>query len=267
MHEFTYEISSFWIAAFLFGSMTLAIEAGYRIGLRNRAAEESSRAQVSTIQASMLGILALLLGFTFSLSLQRFDSRSMAVVDEANAIGTAYLRAELLPNSVRGEVKKLLRQYLDLREQAGVIALDRQEERRALTTQSGRIQNALWEYASHAAKEDANPVTTGLFIQALNELIDSFGRRDAALDRHVPELVLLLLYATFLMAGVILGYTSGIVGQRASVASYIMVALIVLLVFIIIDLDRPRRGLITVSHKSLTELRSAIDAETSADTQ
>jgi hypothetical protein len=84
----------------------VGIEMSYRMGLRTRvSADEASKAHINTIAASLLGILALLLGFTFSLSLQPFDSRSAAVVDEANAIGTAYLRAQLLPASVRSDVR------------------------------------------------------------------------------------------------------------------------------------------------------------------
>jgi hypothetical protein len=124
--------------------------------------------------------------------------------------------------------------------------------------QASQQQALLWHYALQAAEEAPNPVTSGLFLQALNEMIDAYGTRDATLNRHVPEIVLNLLYTTFLMAGIILGYSSGVAGHRASFATYIMVGLIVLLVFLIIDLDRPRRGLIQVSHKSLLDLENAI---------
>jgi uncharacterized membrane protein (Fun14 family) len=103
-----------------------------------------------------------------------------------------------------------------------------------------------------------------LFIQALNELIDSYGRRDAALGRHVPELVLFLLYGTFLMTGGVVGFAAGVAGHRASIVTYILVILIVVLTFIIVDLDRPRRGLIQVSQSSLIDLGAAIDAAQSA---
>jgi hypothetical protein len=246
--------------------MALVIEVGYRIGRRHQVStNDSSKAHVNAIQASLLGILALLLGFTFSLALQRYDSRSQAVVDEANAIGTTYLRAQLLPASVRADTQRLLREYVDLRVHAGTVTLAQEAERDALLAQANRLQNALWRQARKAAEEDARPVTSGLYIQALNGLIDAYGSRDAALDRHVPETVLFLLYGTFLMAGVIVGYASGAAGHRASFVTYIMVALIVLLVYIIIDLDRPRRGLIEVSQKSLTDLQAAVRAEASAE--
>ena len=268
MKEFMYNINSVLIAGVLLVSMVLAIEMGYRLGLRTQvAANDAFKTHVNTIGASLLGILALLLGFTFSLSLQRFDNRSQAVVEEANAIGTTYLRSQLLPASVRSDVQKLLREYLELRIQASAITLVDQAEREMLLAKANHAQTALWAYARQAAEEEPNPVTSGLFIQSLNELIDNFGKRDAALNRHVPEVVLLLLYVTFLMAGAIVGYGSGVAGYRTSFATYIMVALIVVLVFIIIDLERPRRGLIEVSQKSLIDLQTVINMDTKADAQ
>jgi uncharacterized membrane protein (Fun14 family) len=262
MREIMYDQSSVLIVGVLFASLVLAVEVGYRIGRRVQPrANEVSRSHVSAVQASLLGVLALILGFTFSQALSRYDSRSEAVVDEANAIGTAYLRAQLLPSSVRGEVKALLRDYLDTRVQASVIPLSDEAARQALLAKTGQQQTALWSYASQAAEEDPNPVPTGLFIQSLNDMIDSYGRRIAALDRHVPEVVLYLLFCTFLLTLGIVGYAAGVAGHRVSMVTYIMIVLIVLLVFVIIDLDRPRRGLIQVNQQSLTELQSSIHAQ------
>ncbi|MEH6485767.1 MULTISPECIES: hypothetical protein [Pseudomonas] len=261
-----YELNSGLIAGILFVSMALVIELGYRLGrMIQSMSDEPSKAHVNAIQGSLIGILALLLGFTFSLALQRFDNRSEAVVDEANAIGTAYLRAHLLPEPARTDSINKLQSYLSLRIRTGNLDLAKPYQRRAMLTQAADLQSQLWSYALKAAQEQPNPVTTGLYIQALNEMIDSYGTRDAALNRHVPEIVLGLLYVTFLMAGVIVGYTAGMSGHRASFATYIMVGLIVLLVFLIIDLDRPRRGLIQVDHKSLVDLESSLyDPKTSS---
>lgn len=261
MGEIMYSQSSLLIIGVLFVSLILAVEAGYRLGSRAyTSATEAATSHINGIQASMLGVLALLLGFTFSLSLQRYDNRSAAVVDEANAIGTAYLRAQLLPSSIRNEVQTLLRSYLDERVQEGTIPLSQEAERQKLLAQASQDQNILWRYALQAAEEDRSPTTSGLFIQSLNELIDSFGRRNAALERHVPEVVMLLLYGTFLITWGIVGYAAGIAGHRVSSAAYIMLVLILLVVFIIIDLDRPRRGLIEINQTSLIELQTSIQA-------
>ncbi len=261
-----YNQSSVMIITILFILLILAMEAGYRLGSKaTTSAVEAPRAQANAIQASLLGVLALLLGFTFSLSLQRYDSRSAAVVTEANAIGTTYLRAELLPDSMRSEVQILLRDYLELRVRESAIPLSNREGRQALLLEAGRVQNELWRYAVLASEEDKSPVTAGLFIQALNALIDSFSSRNAVLDRHVPEVVMILLFCTFLMTWGIVGYTSGVAGHRPSFVTYLMLVLIVLLVYIIIDLDRPRRGLIEIDHSSLYTLQAALDAAQDED--
>lgn len=262
MSEFLYGINSAAIAFALFLTMAIAIETGYRIGRRRqRSVDEAFKTHVNSIAAALLGLLALLLGFTLSLSLTRFDTRSAAVVTEANAIGTTWLRAQLLPAPVRGEVQKLLRVYADQRIAASRTNLAERDAREVLTAEANRTQAALWARALQAAELAPNPVSTGLFVQSLNEMIDAMGSREAALDRHVPELVLLLLYATFLMTGAIVGYSAGVAGHRASFVTYFMVALIVVLVFVILDLDRPRRGLIQVSQNSLVELGRTMAAE------
>lgn len=254
-----YYINSVLIAFMLFISMVATIEIGYRIGVkRQTVTNEASKIHLNSIQASIIGILALLLGFTFSLSLQRYDGRSEAVVDEANAIGTTYLRTQLLPKTLRKDVQASLRQYVDLRVQEGKVSLSNYPLRKVMLDKTTNAQTRLWGYAIRAAEIDPNPVRTGLFIQALNEVIDNFGKRNATINRHVPELILLLLYGTFLLAGVILGFNSGVAGHRPSMVGYLMVLIIVILVYIIIDLDRPRRGFIAVNQAPLLELQTSL---------
>ena len=262
MKEILYGQNSLLIAITLFVSMVLAIKLGYRVGQnRNISPSESYLAHVNSIQSSLLGVLALLLGFTFSLALQRFDSRSEAVVEEANAIGTAYLRAQLLPASIGNNVRTLFQRYIDLRVQAGAITLANEVDYQASIANENQVLDDLWSFARKAAVEDGRPVTSGLFIQSLNEAIDSHGRRIAALNRHVPEPVLIILFGTFLMTGGVVGYAAGITGHHLSEVTYILVALIVVIAFIIMDIDRPRRGLIKVDQTSLSDLKAAIDAD------
>lgn len=240
--------------------MTLAIEIGYRLGLTSRIQSNTAKEQVNTIQSSLLGILALMLGFTFSLALNRFDTRSNAVVNEANAIGTAYLRADLLPEPNRNQMQQLLKDYLKLRVAAGSFALDNHGERDPLLKKATQLQEQIWQEAMQVSLQAPNSATTGLFTQAINSMIDAYGVRIAELNRHVPELVLLLLYGSFIITGGIIGYTAGIGRHRPAAASYIMVALVVMLMSMVIDLDRPRRGLITVNQHSLIDLNDALNS-------
>jgi hypothetical protein len=240
-------------------STVAALELGYRVGIRTKEeTDEPSRAHIHLTETATLSLLALLLAFTFSLSLQRYDSRSDQVVDEANAIGTAYLRIDLLPPSLRDEVRGLMRDYVNQRVKSSTIATSHEDEWRASVAETGRLQTALWTFAGRAAELDPSPVRSGMFIQALNDMIDSFGRRDAGLKRHVPEVVLLLLYGVFLITAAIVGFASGSGGHRPPAVSLVMVGLIVVLIFVILDLDRPRRGLIEVSKQSLYELQASI---------
>lgn len=259
MREIMYTQNSLLIITILFISLVLAIEVGYRLGRRRHPrSNDASKSHIQAIQTSLLGVLALLLGFTFSLSLQRYDSRNAAVVDESVAIGAAYLRSQLLPDSVRRDVQTLLADYIDVRVAESTVSLADPKDRLILLAQATESQHKLWRYAMQAITEDDRPATTGLFIQSLNDLINSYEKRNAALDRHIPEIVLFLLYGAFIMTWGIVGYTSGVAGHRTSFAAYIMLLLIVLLVFVIIDLDRPRRGLIEINHSSLIDIQAII---------
>ncbi len=260
--ELMYGIDGALIAGGLLVAMLLVIEVGYRLGRAHEREEPApAKAHVNAIQASLLGILALLLGFTFSSSLQRYDARSEAVVAEANAIGTAWQRTGLLPDRHRAEARQALRDYLDLRIVANGSTLDNYRGLAAMRVDTARAQARLWDVARRAAVADPDPVTTGLHAEAVNALIDAYANRNAALDRRVPEVVLFLLLATFLMAGLVVGFATGVAGHRPSLASHIMVALIAVLVFIILDLDRPRRGLVQVDHGSLLELRAEVSRQ------
>jgi hypothetical protein len=263
MSEILYGLNSLLIAGVLFASMVVALEIGHRGGRRQQStADAAARDHINAIQSSLLGILALLMAFSFSLALQRFDSRNDAVVDEANAISTAVLRAQLLPASVRGDVNALLHRYIDVRVRSSAVSLDRDADRQMLLQQAHQLLDTAWARARQAVAEDPNPVTTGLFVQALNESMDAYERRDAALRRHVPESILLLLFCAYVMTGGVVGYAAGVAGHRPSLVSYMLVVLIVALAFIIVDLDRPRRGMIRVDQTSLIELKAAMDAAT-----
>lgn len=180
------------------------------------------------------------------------------MVNEANAIGTTWLRAQMLPEPARGEIQGMLRNYVDLRMLGSHVSVVREEEHLEMWNRTNAALDALWNRSRDVAIEFPNPVTTGLYIQSLNDMIDAFASRDAALNRHVPELVLFLLYSAFLITGCVIGFTAGLSGQRTSFVTYAMVGLIVVLVFIIIDLDRPRRGLIRISQDSLEQLQKSM---------
>jgi hypothetical protein len=256
--ELMYDIPSYFIAAILLAAMLVATLAGYGIGQgRTHRETEERKSQTQAVQASLLGLLALLLGFSFSLALARFDERSVAVVDEANAIGTAFLRTDLLPEAARNDARALLMRYGVLRLESGAASAADDATRADLAAQSQEVFAELWALAADTARTAPNPATVA-FANALNDMIDAFGSRDAKIKKHVPEIVLYLLFGTFVLLGAIVGYGSGTSGIFPGMPIYGMMTIIVLLVFLIIDLDRPRRGLIEVNQSPMRDAVAAM---------
>lgn len=257
--EMLYSHSSVVIVVILFIAIVVLNEVGFRVGrfVQSRTGSEV-KSLTGSIQASILGLLALLLGFTFSMSMQRYDNRSMALIDEANAIGTAILRVQLLPEKYRDEAGSLFQEYVSLRADIGQLDLTKTEERKKHNDKIANVQNKLWSLAISATEVDPRPVTTGAFTKSLNDVIDSQGKRNALLRMQVPEVVLILLFVVFISSGGIMGYSAGLSGTRMFAPIVLVATLITLIVFIIIDLDRPKRGLIQVDQSVMVELLNGV---------
>ncbi|QPG06661.1 DUF4239 domain-containing protein [Salinimonas marina] len=250
-----YSFSSLLIVAVLFSAIVLTNEVGFRLGrFVQRHTDEEVKSYTGSIQASILGLLALLLGFTFSMAMQRFDQRSMALIDEANAIGTVQLRVELLPAQMQPTAEKLLDTYLDLRLAVATLPMNEQDEQQSLLTQTSQLQQKLWQLVREAAEQDPRPVTTGMMITALNAMFDAQGKRNAVLHMQVPQIVLLVLFAVFTIAGGMMGYSAGLSGHRIIMPILLVALIITLIVFLIIDLDRPRQGIIQVDQHPMMAL-------------
>ncbi|TPE43104.1 hypothetical protein FJM65_15030 [Pontibacter mangrovi] len=251
-----YNLNSILIVALLFVLILLANEGGYWLGhyFQTRT-DEDVKNHTNTIQAGTLGLLALILGFTFNMALQRYNSRSEAVIDEANAIGTALLRTQLLPQPYDSLTHAQLQKYITLRLAVSNTGTASVDELQRLNQETRKLQNEIWISAVKAARLDPRPVTTGYFISSLNGMIDTYGLRNAALQMHVPEIILYLLFIVFAMSGALMGYASGLGRKRTTLPTMTMSFLICLVVFIIIDLDRPKRGIIKVKQESMQQLQ------------
>lgn len=243
-------------AIFLVGlaAIWIAIEIGYRLGERTAGRGSGN---VTTLESAVLGLLALMIAFTFAMSLSRFEARRDAVLNEANAIGTTALRARLLPEPHRAEVLKLLRDYVAIR-----LDLTRRAASRAdlvaAVEQSNRLQEALWQQTKAIAAKDTSVVPTGLFIQTLNEMIDNQAKRLAALRNRVPNAVMLALFAVATIAGAFAGYASGLDERRTRMPVYLMGFLIAAVILLIMDLDRPGAGFIDVSQQPMIDTAASI---------
>ena len=257
--ELLYEVDEWIIPLVLLALFLLATEGGFRVGRKGRTGpDEDSKSHVGTISGTILGLLALLLGFTFSMSLSRFDHRKQLVLEEANAIGTTHLRSRLLPEPVRTEVDGLLRSYVDVRLEL-VRAGINQDRLKEAYDKTEQLQTQLWAQVAAALAKDDRETTTGYFITSLNEVIDLYSARRAAIENHVPEGVLLLLIIISLMAAVAQGYGCGLGRSRHFWSTTMMFVLIVMVITLIIDLDRPRRWLILVSQESMLRLQENLN--------
>ncbi len=256
-HEIMYNQNSILVVSLLLAFILFAYEVFFHVGRRyQKNTNHEVKDQTNSIQAGILGLLALLLGFTFNMALQRFDNRSYAVINESNAIGTALLRTKLLPAPYDSINNALLQKYVDQRIAVSTVDLTDVADRKEINQKSDDLQNEIWNNSIKAAEMDPRPVTTGYFISSLNDVIDARGERNAILQRHIPEIILFLLFAVFIIGGALMGYTSGLGLKRVYIPTIMFTVLIVMVVFIILDLDRPKRGLIKVSQDSLIELKS-----------
>ena len=130
------------------------------------------------------------------------------------------------------------------------------KEQEALADETEAMQRTIWEQGVKAARIDPNPVTTGLFVAALNNLVVAHNDRNALLAMHVPEVIFYLLFAVFIMSGALIGYGSGLGQKRSTLPSAFLSLMICLVVFIIIDLDRPIRGIVKIDQHSLERLKT-----------
>jgi hypothetical protein len=242
-----------------FGAFALALETGFRLGRRRQArSDEPEKSHVTALHTAVLGLLALLLGFTFAMAVSRYEARKTLGIDQANAIGTALLRARLLPEPYATRAFPLLREYVNSRleynaagsDEAGVVAAE---------AHGARLENQLWEIARGALNDDPRSQPASLFTQVLNDVFDLREKRRFALNDHVPAAVSVLLYSVAITAMGLVAYGCGLSGRRRASTNLTFAFLIALALIIIMDIDRPREGVVRVSQESLVRLHQSLD--------
>jgi hypothetical protein len=253
-----YDWPTWLITGGLFCGMSAANELGFRLGLRSHRVEtEPSRSVSGALKGSVLGLVALLLAFSFSATTSRFDARQRIVLDQANAIGTCYLRAGLLDDRSRDRIREILRTYVRTRLDHSDAGYNPAEMKRK-SEEIDRLLAGLWEVVEEANRLRPDGVRNSMIVPAANEVIDLSSTRAWAGRNHLPDSVLVLLLTSVLVSGLLLGHSSGQAGRRHAglwVASNLILALVL---FVVLDFDRPRRGLIRVDQRPLIELNAAI---------
>lgn len=249
------------VAAGVFVVLWFAYEAGYAGGVRGRGNMEDGAADFGTIQGAVLGLLGLMLAFTYSFASGRHEARRDLVIREANVIATAWLRADFVPEPERSAMRGTLRSYAEARivprEAEMTVAL-----LEPIRRQAEALHAELWA-ATRRMVAGRNPTELdALVVAAVNEVIDVHSLRYRAAVDHVPLIVLALLLGSAILAMSLTGYGCGLSGRRNHIFVLILVALIVAVTAVTLDLDRPRRGFIRVSQQPLVELLRSMDATT-----
>ncbi len=249
------------LAVGLFLMMLLLLEVGRRVGQhRVKRDPGGARAGAGTVDGAVFGLLGLMLAFTFSGAASRFDARRQLVVEEANDIGTAWLRIDLLPNEAQPAMRTLFRRYLDSRLDTYRKASDVKGAMEEYE-HSTKLQNEIWAEAVAKSREAPSPQATMLLLPALNQMIDITTTRLMATRTHPPVVIFVMLAVLALVGALLAGFAMAEAKGRNWVHMLAFAAILSTTVWITIDLEYPRLGLIRVDAVDavLVDLRKSMD--------
>ncbi len=249
-----YRLDPLLICLVLMGVLLGAEEFGFRISRKfGPSSDNIGKGDIAFVVGAVLTLLSLLLGFTYAMSQGRYETRRQLVIEEANAIGTTYLRAKALPEPRSSEIQELLRQYAALRVEIASTRDDSPAKVFEMDKRSKRLHQLLWSHAAAQAKETPTPITS-IFLQTLNEMIDLHSKRLAAYRNRVPLSIYLVLFFVSGVAMCLLGYYFGIPKLRTRILPAMVVLLVASVMWLIMDLDHPGRGVIKANQQSLIDL-------------
>jgi hypothetical protein len=238
-----FELSLIGFCLLLFGVMWGALLMGSRWGARWRVRREGeSEAGLRAIEAAVFALMGLLIAFTFQGAASRFDDRRSLIVEEANAIGTTWLRIDLLPAEFQSELRSLFREYTDARIVASVA--HGAAERTATAKTVDELQARIWAVTIKATAVSST-ATTSLFVGSVNETFDLVTTRTMAQRMHPPMLVFVLLLVMMLLAGLLAGWALPNLGSN-QLHLVTFAAVMALTFYVIVDLEYPRVGLLRV---------------------
>jgi hypothetical protein len=222
------------------------------LGQKTRSLKEIEREQFGAVQAATLTLLGLLIGFTFSMALSRYDQRKNDEAAEANAIGTEYMRADLLPAADAAKVRDLLRKYLDQRVSFYRTRDENQLQQVYIST--AQLQTELW--ASVRAPAVTQPtVVNGLAVSGMNDVLNSQGFAEAAWLNRIPAAAWLLMAVIAIGSNLLIGYGAR---ERARHLFLVLPLAVSISFFLVADMDSPRRGLISVEPQNLLSISQSM---------
>jgi hypothetical protein len=230
-------------------------EVGYVLGRwYQRRTPEEKEGPTGMIVGSILALMAFLLAITMGMATDRYDTRRGLVMAEANAVGTAHLRTGYLPEPVAAESRRLLGEYITLR-----IAPENLEGARETVAQSREVLAELWAITEELAREDPTSPLLAIYVEAVNEVIDVENERSyAGVNVRVPETVMLLLFVGSVLTLGMVGLSAGLTGRRSLLTALAMIVVLGAVVTLIVDIDRPQTGSVTISQQPIIELAEQI---------
>jgi cytochrome b len=242
-----FTLVAIFLAVALFAGMLITFEAGRRIGVRRLATDPDGLTKgAGAAEGAVFALMGLLLAFTFSGAASRFEERKWLINTEANAIGTAYLRLDLLPEEAQAPLRDLFRRYVHLRASLFQGAKN-QDEVTASMINGTKLQSEIWAQAMAACRlPGASPQATMLLTPALNEMIDITSTRQMATRNHPPNVIFVLLALLALVSALLVGYGTSANKDRSWFHQFTFALVISLAIYVIVDLEYPRLGLIRV---------------------
>jgi len=238
-----------------------ASEIGYRLGLASEGAPDSLRTLMSGIGAAILGLLGLLLGFSLSMAIARWDARRDVIIQEANAIGTLSLRAGLLEELPRSQLQEALRAYSERRIALGGSRND-PDRLRTARSESEALHLTIWSVVERANRATTANATLASLINAANAVIDLHELRLASLENQLPPALFLLLLALASLSVAFLAWSFGAASHRGRAAMVMLALLIGAVLLLIMDVNRPQRGMVAVGVAPLERVAASTSAPT-----
>jgi len=241
----------------------LSIWTGAFLGNRRRRHPDlESESSFNTIIGATLGLLAFMLAFTFGIAADRYQIRKQLLLNEVNAIGTAYLRAGLLLEPHRSEVQELLREYVDIRANLARETTNQQIEKlKEAFFRSEALQDQLWSHAVALAAADRSSEIDALFISSLNEVIDFHNSRVTVLQYHIPTLIWYVLFFITILSMATVGFQSGLSGKSSFKMGIVLALTFSAVIFLIADLDRVT-GNLQVNQQPMFDLQKKLKSTT-----
>jgi len=233
------------VACVLLVGVVAVLELGLRMGLRQLARTPQGQSGTGAVDAAVFGLMGLLIAFTFSGAASRWEARRALIAQEANTIGTAYLRLDLLPSISQPALRENFRRYVRSR-LAIYQKIPDTDAARAELWRSEALQNEIWQQGVAAANQAGSPAVLTLVLQPINEMIDITTTRTVALQAHLPFVVFLMLAVTVLASSMLAGYNMAGSVRRSwmHIVSYAL--LVSSAVYLILELEYPRLGLVRI---------------------